>query len=179
MPRSLFRGVNLFYQVCEIRRAIYEIYLTRIDHQQRRIAVIKEKLVISLGEAADIFFRDIPLVSLTPPAYSIKQNFQVRLRSPDEIEVVLYDGECFSTDRVNVGFDDDAPGAIECPPTNQIVYQPTEALSAFVGEESQGEWQLIVEIEETGFGAPGSIDGWAIEFCASSITLTSEENSGF
>ncbi len=114
------------------------------------------------GTISDI---NIPFINVR---YQPIQNFQVRLRSPDEIEVVLYDGECFSTDRVNVGFDDDAPGAIECPPTNQIVYQPTEALSAFVGEESQGEWQLIVEIEETGFGAPGSIDGWAIEFCASS-----------
>lgn len=114
------------------------------------------------GTISDI---NIPFINVR---YQPIQNFQVRLRSPEEIEVVLYDGECFSTDRVNVGFDDDAPGPIECPPTNQIVYQPTEALSAFVGEESQGQWQLIVEVQETGFGAPGSIDGWAIEFCASS-----------
>ena len=114
------------------------------------------------GTISDI---NIPFINVR---YQPIQNFQVRLRSPEGEEVLLYDGDCFATDRVNVGFDDDAPGPIDCPPTNQIVYQPSESLSTFIGDESQGEWQLEVQVLETGFGAPGAIEGWEIEFCASS-----------
>ncbi|MGH1436285.1 MAG: reprolysin-like metallopeptidase [Lewinella sp.] len=114
------------------------------------------------GTISDI---NIPILNVR---YQPIQNFQIILRSPQLTEVLLYDGECFSTDRVNVGFDDDAPQTIQCPPTSQSSYIPTEALAAFIGEESQGEWKLIVKITETGFGSPGSVDEWAIEFCASS-----------
>ena len=114
------------------------------------------------GTISDI---NIPFIDVS---YSPIQNFQVRLRSPNDIEVLLYDGTCFSTNLVNIGFDDDAPLEIQCPPTNQTVYQPVEALSAFVGQESQGPWELEVQITETGFGIPGSVDDWQIEFCASS-----------
>ncbi|MEL7248947.1 MAG: reprolysin-like metallopeptidase [Bacteroidota bacterium] len=126
------------------------------------------------GTISDI---NIPYIDV---AYQPIQNFQVRLRSPDNIEVLLYDGNCFSTDLVNIGFDDDSPLEIQCPPTNQSVYQPVEALSLFNGEDTEGEWQLEVQILETGFGVPGSLDDWEIEFCASggSDAPSVERNTG-
>ena len=41
-------------------------------------------------------------------------------------------------------------------------------MAAFIGEETQGDGELEVKILQTGFGSPGAIDGWEIEFCASS-----------
>lgn len=108
---------------------------------------------------------NIPLLNVR---YQPIQNFQIRLRSPQGTTVLLYDGDCFATDQVNVGFDDDAPQTIQCPPTSQSSFIPAEALAAFIGEDTQGAWQLEVKVLQTGFGSPGSIDGWEIEFCASS-----------
>lgn len=98
--------------------------------------------------------------------YQPIQNFKITLISPSGTEVILYDQSCFSTDVVNIGFDDEAPSAIVCPPDGQFTFQPVEPLSAFIGENSSGAWTLEVKVFETGFGAPGQIGDWEIEFCA-------------
>lgn len=100
--------------------------------------------------------------------YSPVQNVEIRLISPDEETVTLYGngGECFGTGTIDVGFDDEAPTTIECPPDNGNLFQPLEPLSMFINEGTQGEWTLQVEVLETGFGIPGGIDNWEIEFCA-------------
>lgn len=46
--------------------------------------------------------------------YQFIQNFQVCLWSLEGEEVLLYDGDCFVIDCVNVGFDDDVLGLIDC-----------------------------------------------------------------
>ena len=98
--------------------------------------------------------------------YQPIQNFYISLISPDFTEVRLYDQNCFGTDEVRVGFDDDAPLEITCPPDDVILFQPAEPLSSFVGESSQGIWTLRVKVLETGFGIPGQLGNWSIEFCA-------------
>ena len=67
---------------------------------------------------------------------------------------------------MNVGFDDEAPNEILCAPDDGIVFRPVEPLSTFDGESSQGEWILRVQVIETGFGDPGDIVDWNLEFCA-------------
>ncbi len=89
--------------------------------------------------------------------YQPIQNFYVSLVSPEQTEVRLYDQTCFGTDQVRIGFDDEAPLEIICPPDDAILFQPAEPLSAFIGENSQGTWKLRVKVLETGFGAPGQL----------------------
>ncbi|PSR11814.1 MAG: hypothetical protein C7N36_14640 [Bacteroidetes bacterium] len=98
--------------------------------------------------------------------YQPIQNFRITLISPAGTRVVLYNRNCFSTSEVTVGFDDDAPNSIVCPPDDGIVFRPFEPLSVLIGENSQGIWTLEVKVLETGFGAPGTIGEWNIEFCA-------------
>ncbi|MEZ4986435.1 MAG: cadherin-like domain-containing protein [Saprospiraceae bacterium] len=98
--------------------------------------------------------------------YQPIQNFYVSLISPTGTEVRLYDGTCFTTDIVNVGFDDEAPNDLVCPPDDLISFRPFEPLSAFDGESTLGIWQLKVKVEQSGFGSSGQIGDWTIEFCA-------------
>ena len=98
--------------------------------------------------------------------YQPIQNFYISLISPSGTEVKLYDQTCFGTDQVTIGFDDEAPNEIVCPPDDAILFQPVEPLSTFIGESSQGIWTLRVKVLETGFGAPGQVGDWSIEFCA-------------
>ncbi|MCB0637880.1 MAG: proprotein convertase P-domain-containing protein [Lewinella sp.] len=114
------------------------------------------------GEISDV---NIPYLNVS---YQPIQNFRITLISPQGTEVVLYDGNCFGTDQVAIGFDDDAPSAITCPPDDGIVFRPHEPLSVLAGESSQGIWTLKVKVLESGFGAPGAISSWGLEFCATS-----------
>lgn len=99
-------------------------------------------------------------------SYQPIQNFWVSLTSPSGTEVRLYNSSCFTTDAVDIGFNDDAPEDIICPPTGGVIYRPAEPLSAFNGENSEGVWTLKVKVIEAGFGAPGQIRDWTLEFCA-------------
>ena len=67
---------------------------------------------------------------------------RVTLISPSGTEVILFNQNCGTTLNLNLGFDDDAPSAIDCPPDDGIVFQPTEPLSAFVGENTQGRMDI-------------------------------------
>lgn len=104
------------------------------------------------------------------PNVNVRYNFasevSVTLVSPAGTEVILYNASCFgSTNRVDLGFDDDAPVAVACPPDDQRVFIPAEPLAAFNGEDTFGEWILRVGVNETG-GSAGSIESWDIQFCA-------------
>lgn len=99
------------------------------------------------------------------------------LRSPTGTEVVLFSRNCGLTNGFNLGFDDDAPDAIACPPTSGGVFQPIESLSAFNGEDTQGEWALIVDVQDPGFGGGGSLDEWQLEFCSLVNTTEIGDNS--
>jgi subtilisin-like proprotein convertase family protein len=62
-------------------------------------------------------------------------------------------------------FDDSAPWAIDDPqssPPFTAAYRPQEALSALIGEDPNGQWQLIVA---DGFqDDQGTLNSWSIEF---------------
>lgn len=103
--------------------------------------------------------------------YQPIQNFWISLTSPAGTEVKLYDRNCFSSDVVNVGFDDQAPTGITCPPNGNLLFQPAESLSAFIGENSLGTWTLKVKVLQTGFGSSGQLGDWGIEFCAAGTAL--------
>ncbi len=103
------------------------------------------------------------------PNINIRFNFvsllTVTLVSPAGTRVTLYEEKCFSTNRLDLGFDDDAPIEVACPPDDERVFIPKGSLADFNGEDTFGEWVLEVGVSETGNGA-GSIVSWDIEFCA-------------
>lgn len=106
---------------------------------------------------------------LNIPNANVRYNFAskvtISLTSPAGTTVVLYREKCFSSNLVDLGFDDDAPLEVSCPANDRRVFIPEGSLAAFNGENTFGEWKLQVSISETG-GSAGSIRGWEIEFCA-------------
>ncbi|MFN7115694.1 MAG: reprolysin-like metallopeptidase [Saprospiraceae bacterium] len=97
--------------------------------------------------------------------YETVRNLRLTLISPAGTEVILYDQSCTNnTTRLETGFDDEAPGAIVCPPANRTVVRPVQALSAFKGQNTAGTWTLRTRVVTAGGG--GSIQSWNIEFCS-------------
>jgi subtilisin-like proprotein convertase family protein len=92
-------------------------------------------------------------------------DIEMRLQGPDETEVVLFSKICGNTAPFNMGFDDESPLEISCPPNVGQPYQPEEALAAFDGTNIQGDWKLHVEVIDD-FGAGGLVETWGLEFCA-------------
>lgn len=99
--------------------------------------------------------------------YQPVSSLRFTLISPAGTEVILFDGNCGNTTDLSLGFDDDAPEAIQCPPDDGIVFQPENPLAAFNGENTMGTWTLRVQVISSGFGGVGSIGDWKLEFCAS------------
>lgn len=101
-----------------------------------------------------------------------KANFQpvnslrVTLISPAGTQVILYDKNCGNTVDLIIGFDDDAPNTITCPPDDNIVFRPVQPLSAFIGENVFGTWKMRVKVVTPGFGASGALEAWRLEFCS-------------
>ncbi|THH39465.1 reprolysin-like metallopeptidase [Neolewinella litorea] len=105
--------------------------------------------------------------------YQFASKVTVSLTSPAGTTVTLYAEKCFSTNSINLGFDDDAPEAVACPPDDKRVFQPLDALAAFAGEDTFGDWVLSVAVSETN-GAAGQIVAWSVEFCADVSAPTPE-----
>ncbi|OAV43862.1 reprolysin-like metallopeptidase [Lewinella sp. 4G2] len=105
---------------------------------------------------------NIPLINVR---YNFVAELNVRLISPAGTVVDLYKQNCpISTNAIILGFDDDAPDNITCPPDQAIVQQPVGSLADLVGERVFGDWILEVEVLETG-GSAGAIEDWSIQFC--------------
>ncbi|MCP4422923.1 MAG: hypothetical protein GY803_00375, partial [Chloroflexi bacterium] len=68
------------------------------------------------------------------------------LISPQGTEVQILNRPCGSQDNFDIHLDDSAASAnFPCPPTDGGAYQPSNDLSAFAGEDSQGAWTLRVD----------------------------------
>ncbi|MCB0629891.1 MAG: M12 family metallo-peptidase [Saprospiraceae bacterium] len=109
---------------------------------------------------------NIPLVKGN---YQPVNSLRITLISPSGTKVILFDGNCGNTTDLKLGFDDEAPDEIACPPDDGVVFQPVDSLAALIGESTKGEWTLQVKVVEAGFGGVGSIGSWQLEFCAQSI----------
>ncbi len=116
------------------------------------------------GTISDINIDDLEI------AYSPVSVLRVSVISPAGTKVVLFDQSCLSTGLLRASFDDEAPNPIGCPPITTIPVKPEEPLTAFIGENTFGEWTLEVEVVSSGFGG-GTLTKWGLEFCAT-ITPT-------
>lgn len=124
--------------------------------------VIVRTSSIFIDQSGTISDVNIPNVLIN---YSVVRYLEVSLISPAGTRVMLYDENCFFTNRLHIGFDDDAPMAIVCPPDDQRVFRPVGSLADFNGENTNGFWMLEVRVTEAG-GSSGDLADWSIEFCA-------------
>lgn len=125
------------------------------------LPTIESNLFIPIqGTVSDI---NLPLIKAN---YQPVKSLRVSLISPAGTVVNLFDQNCGNTVNFRVGFDDQAPQNIICPPDDGIVFKPVQPLSAFNGEESFGNWKLRVKVMTAGFGAVGALEQWNMEFCA-------------
>ena len=90
-------------------------------------------------------------------------NLHVFLESPAGTRVKLWGDNCVNLSNFNLGFDDEAPTDIPCPLTSQSIHRPEEQLSAFIGEDGFGTWNLRVEDRVAGDG--GQVQEVALEIC--------------
>jgi len=116
--------------------------------------------VTETGTISDI---NIPFLRAN---YQPVKSLKISLISPMGTEVVLYDQTCGNTVNLSIGFDDEAPSEILCPPDDGIVFQPIDSLSTFIGEPTAGTWTLRVAVVDLGFGASGGLEEWRLEFCS-------------
>lgn len=116
-------------------------------------------LVQSNGTINDL---NIPLIV---GEYQPVNSLRLSLVSPAGTTAILFDQNCGNTVALQAGFDDQAPEALICPPTNGVLMRPIEPLSIFNGENTQGLWTLLIEVVEDGFGGGGGIESWELEFC--------------
>ncbi|RMD68203.1 MAG: hypothetical protein D6818_11815, partial [Bacteroidetes bacterium] len=92
------------------------------------------------------------------------RHIEVRIVSPLDSAVVLMHKDCGNTQVFDVGFDDEAPNPLNCPPSDGQLYQPKEPLAKLDGQEIQGNWRLEVEVLDN-FGNGGQLESWTVEFC--------------
>jgi len=83
------------------------------------------------------------------------------LQSPQGTQVEVMAQSCGSEDDFNLSFDDEATSSFwPCPPTNGGSYLPSQALSAFDGQNSTGTWRLL--IIDHGVGDSGVLNSWGL-----------------
>ncbi|HHH49501.1 MAG TPA: T9SS type A sorting domain-containing protein [Saprospiraceae bacterium] len=97
--------------------------------------------------------------------HDLVKHLDVKLISPAGTSVLLFSNLCGNTSIFNIGIDDEAPTELPCPPNDQEVHQPQEALSAFDGENAKGDWKLQVVVNNT-FGEGGALEKWSLELCS-------------
>ena len=116
------------------------------------------------GEISDL---NIPKLK---GSHDLVKHLEVKLISPSMDTALLFTDLCGNTTFFDIGFDDEAPTEIPCPPLGQNAHQAQSALSIFDGLSTKGDWILQAEVINS-FGEGGGIDEWSIEFC-SNISLS-------
>ncbi|MCA0235809.1 MAG: M12 family metallo-peptidase [Bacteroidetes bacterium] len=116
-------------------------------------------------------------------------DLEVRLVRPTGGNVLLFKNRCSSyAGTFNIGFDDVANDAFGCPPPQTgTAYKPTEALSAFNGQDAAGDW--ILRVKDNVASSGGQLSAFQLELCSNVslngpvivnnnvLTLTSGSNS--
>ena len=93
-------------------------------------------------------------------------DLEAELESPSGKKIYLWKKQCANFgSSFNFGLDDSAPTNFACPPTNGKLFKPLNSLDSFNGEESAGEWRLI--IHDTQVSSGGYVDEWNLTMCSS------------
>ena len=96
--------------------------------------------------------------------YPWPQDLHIYLQSPSGTIVKVFEELCGSDDDLEVVYDDEAAGGLNC--ANRLgfnSFQPAPgSLSAFDGEDATGTWLLVI-IDDAG-GFSGTLDNWILDF---------------
>jgi len=96
--------------------------------------------------------------------HTYMQDLVFTLTSPQGTSVILFGGLCGNQDNFNLNLSSIAPaGAIPCPPTTGLTYQPQQPLTSFNGQSMQGTWTLTVNDNANVDG--GALQSWALNIC--------------
>ena len=110
---------------------------------------------------------DVDVFSVTGD-HSFVGDLTVSLTSPQGTTIILWDDICGNDNDFILNFDDaSVVSTINCPPTDNGVYQPEGSLASFNGENALGSWTLTVEDNFNNDG--GSLDGWSLVICTSPV----------
>jgi subtilisin-like proprotein convertase family protein len=121
--------------------------------------------IINIPSGGTISDVNVTNLELSHDAFS---QLEVRLLSPANTSVLLFKNRCgFSSVSMNGGFDDAAAiTTFPCPPNNDQVLKPTQALSLFNGQSSTGNW--ILQVKDTEVGSGGTLAALNLEICSAS-----------
>ena len=102
-------------------------------------------------------------------AHTWTGDMQITLESPAGTQVLIFDGgaDGCSGDDLMVRFDDESANALDCqagtPDAFPLAdYIPSNALAAFDGESTLGDWTLF--IEDTAGGDSGTLNTWTLNY---------------
>ena len=126
----------------------------------------------------DMVITDINVINLTG-THSWIDDLRFTLIAPDASERLIWDRPCNNHDNFNINFDDEAaPTTWPCPPTDGLVYRPSNTLSFYDGKHSDGIWTMEIEdvlVQQDG----GSLSNWGLKVCGTmSCQLTVTQTSG-
>ena len=117
---------------------------------------------------------DINVTNITG-THSYVEDLTFTLRSPTNTDVVLLDQPCGDFTNFNIGFDDQTTkfaGTYPCPPTDGLLYQPNNFLTAMNGVNANGTWTLRVKDNYSGDG--GTLTAWGLRICVNNIVIPVE-----
>ena len=125
------------------------------------------EIPVQVDDSGPVTDVNVPFVDI---GFGDVTQLTVELESPTGTNVRLYRRRC-AGNVYRAGFDDEAPlPSNYCgTPGDPAVRRPQEALSAFNGEEINGEWQLLVDIANAN-PAGGEFRTFQLEFCANLVS---------
>ncbi len=97
--------------------------------------------------------------------YSPVTYLDISITGPQGDKVELMSGICGGTSAVKIGFDNDSPTEIPCPPITGMSHRPVGDLSVFNGQNVKGDWVLTVKTNGDAFD-PGKLRAVELEVCA-------------
>lgn len=122
----------------------------------------------TLAIASGGIITDVDVIGLQG-THSYIADLTVSLKSPAATTVTLFDQICNDENNFNLNLDDAASTSIfPCPPVGGFTIIPTQALSAFNGQNSTGTWTLTIKDNYSGDG--GSLSGWGLKICIQTIS---------
>jgi len=111
----------------------------------------------------EIEITDVNIISLIG-THTYMDELKFYMKSPANTEILFWDQPCAHQDNFNINFDDEAASANHpCPPTNGLTYRPSNPLTPFDGQQSDGTWTL--KIEDLANGDGGSLNSWGLKVC--------------
>lgn len=126
------------------------------------------KVTSTINIVNGVIISDLNVVGLKG-THDYLSDIGIKLTSPNNTTVVLFDQICDAEKSFDLNLDDEsATVAFPCPPINGVSVRPTELLSAFDGQASTGIWTLT--IEDFFKTDAGSLTGWGLSICSNVST---------